>query len=198
MINILIFLWVFILPILLWAGKFFLLPKQNNQQEGTTKKISMCGYFGLEIFAYLLGIAYIIWRYRVSSDFSFELKDFLYYFSLLQVGILDLFCLLFIIPLYCSKFMLNIWERYKLFFKSNSKDDVESFFNIFETICRFALSMMVRMFILFAVFLTFFHAFSIQDAFMEQKLPLIFMIFILLFNPIYMFYQLKERLFKND
>lgn len=173
----LLFLWIFIVPILVWGFRLFF-SKNEEQKLGSSQKKTVRFFLYMEILLYLFCFPLI-----VSSGKNF--KEVLNIFCMFQITALDMWFLSSIGPNFCKKICsyvkLDNFKGFKLFI-----------FMILDAIL-FLFSCVT-----IPVILAFFRLISLWDIFIEQKIPLLFVIFILLFNPIFMFYQLKERLLKND
>ncbi len=206
MIDILLFLWIFIIPICAWILSLFFGEKKEMPKKAPIRKIIMKIYLGVEIFTYVGGIIILSFLCDTSEDFSKEFIEFLYYFCIFQIGILDMWFLVFTMPKYWYNGILKLFALSKSFWeKRKFPKDQQRVLVVFKDKPRvldvFVVSGLfysLLFTIIIPIFLMMLHLKSIQDVFIEQKVPLIFIIFILLFNPIYMFYQLKERLFKHD
>ena len=109
---------------------------------------------------------------------------------------LSMFCWFQIVGLdmYFSFLLVTNWWEYlpkKLEIKLDNLKGYKLFILVFLWSVLWCLSLS------FSMLLVFFRSASLWEIFTDQKLPFVLVIFILLFNPIYMFYQLKERLSKD-
>ena len=176
--DILLFIWIFIFPILAWGIKLFSSPKKKKQKMSSSQKKFMKFFLYMEILFYVVGFPMVI-------SICKNPQEALHIFCMFQIIALDIWFLSTIGP----KFVGKIFSHIEL-------DNLSGFKLFIFTILNGILFLFSC--VTFPVLLAFFRLTSLWKIFIEQEIPLLFVIFILLFNPIYMFYQLKERLFKHD
>lgn len=198
----LLFLWIFIFPILAWICQLLFKEKSEKQKPTLFQKIVLGFYLYIEIFVHIGGIFLLIFLYNNDGDFSGnfqeEFKEFLYRFCLFQIGILDMWFLMLVMPKYWFDCIVKLWCLITPPFEKKCEKFSKSHPQLFHLFVGGGLACSFPITIVLPIFLMLLHLESIQDIFIEQKVSFILIIFVLLFNPIFMFYQLKERLFKND
>ncbi len=164
----LLFLWIFIFPILVWISKLFFSKKKKKVKLNYSQKRVLEIFFLFDIFFYMMVLPMLI-----GSSFE-NFQEAINGLCMLQITALDI-GLLYVI----------FWERLhvpRIFEKSS----------FFTSLCAFIVKAIVF------VGIIAFHIISVFEFFVTQKVPTWLIIFVLLFNPVYMFYQSKERLLKND
>lgn len=168
--NVLIFLWIFIFPIFVWISKLFFSKNRKKVKLNDSQKRVLEVFFLFDIFFYTIVLPILF-------DPSFNrFQEAVYDLCMLQIIAFDA---LFLYTFFWSKKVLKIFDK-------------GPFFIAFLGVIFFLL---IRVIIFVGII--YFHFVSIFEFFMTQKVPIWLIIFILLFNPIYMFYQMKERLSKN-
>ena len=168
--DILLFLWIFIFPILAWGIKLFSSPKKKKQKTSFSQKKVLGNFLLLNAFLYTIILPMI---FSPPPNFSEIVNSF----CMFQITAFDVF---FLYTFFWGKKVPKIFDK-------------GPFSVAFLGVIFFLL---VRAIIFIGII--YFHILCVWDIFVEQKVPLILIVFILLFNPVFMFYQLKERLFKND
>lgn len=172
----LLFLWIFIVPILAWGVRLFFSKKEEQKINSSQKKF-MKFFLYMEILFYVVGFPMVI-------SICKNPQEALHIFCMFQIIALDIWFLSTIGP----KFVGKIFSHIEL-------DNLSGFKLFIFTILNGILFLFSCVTI--PVLLAFFRLISLWDIFMEQKVPFVFILFILLFNPIFMFYQMKERLSKD-
>ena len=170
----LLFLWIFVIPILIWLSQLFFYPKAKKQKINLYSQKILKFFLTLEVVIYLIGFSQIM---DVDKN---KVMDYLYFFCLFQIILLDIFCSIFAL-------VNNADNRWSLFLVKRPKQKYGLFYFLFFVF-----------YLIIIVFLAIFHFISMVEIFTDRMVPLSVIIFVLLFNPIYMFYQLRERLFKHD
>ena len=173
--DILIFLWVFIVPITIGIGQFICSLKKN--QEHDPFQIPELRIYILKVYAlliillYVIGISYFnVLRDSNPRNFSQEMGEhFLYNFCIFQVIMLDGWFLIFTKFEFLRKKIFCFLTKLEFVLKS------QKFF-----ISKKNMSFMIGF--LIACALIWLHYMSVQDIFQEHVFPLWLIICILLFR----------------
>jgi len=163
----LLFLWIFIFPILAWISKLFFSKKKKKIKLDSSQKSVLEVFFLFNIYYYVLILPIL---------FGSPVKNF--------QEIINGLCIFQITALDIGLLYVIFWEKIHV---SKILEKASFFISLFAFIVK----------AIIFVGIIYFHIVSVFGFFAAQKIPTWLIIFVLLFNPIYMFYQTRERLL-ND
>ena len=164
----LLFLWIFIVPILFWIGKLFFSKKKKKIKLNYSQKKVLEVFFLFDIFFYIMVLPILF------GPLFKGFQESIHILCMFQIMALDIG---FLYIIFFQKMQVS-----KIFEKSS----------FFISLCSFIVCVIIF------VTIIYFHAVSILEVFVGQKVPPWLIIFVLFFNPIYMFCKSKEELLKND